>query len=196
MNFTFLLKKEIKDFIYSYQCWGCVLILLFLQKILSIGKIQVNFWLYLFFVCLSISQFIYDSYSTDIKEHGILFINNLNIDFFHYTLAKQLSAVFLGIIFIFMRLSLLLETFTYSDLTWMLCLISFASFLMFICSILTEGSEMGGSLISAFVSGIVLIILYVIKFFILRVILLIFLNGLFFFICKKLYNSLFFRKQI
>lgn len=195
--FKILLKKELKDFIYSYQCWGCIIILAFVETILlRVSDFQINIWIYLWLSTIGVSQFIFDSYNSDVKQKGTLFLLNLKLNFSKIMIAKMIFAFFIGIVIIFLNFDLVFESLKIYDLLWVFLVYVFASLSMFIISVLSENSEIGGMLLSAGICAFVLFFMYKIDNLFFQLVIILMLIGLLFCYSKKLFTSIIFRQQI
>lgn|SRR5574344_399704 len=195
-KYLFLLKKEVKDFVYSYKCWGVCLLLAFLQKIFSLCDITIDFYFYFWFVTTAIAQYVYDSYLTDIKEKGFLFLHNMGIGFYPFIISKLIFALLLGFVLVLFQTNLFIQELKWYDSIWLLLIVLFAALAMFLFSIITGASEMGGTALACFLCLGLLFVTYTLHYFALRCLFLTLMDFVLLFLSKRAYSSITYRSQI
>ena len=86
-----LFKKEIKDFVYSSKCWILFFFVILGEKvIIKRNHDAYNIYFHFWWITFTVQQFIYDSFLTDVREKGTLFLCNAKIKFLNYYLVKCL----------------------------------------------------------------------------------------------------------
>ena len=193
-----MIKKELRDFIYSYKSVLTVFIAIIGEKlILHANHLEsYNIFFHSWLITPALQQFVYDSFKTDIREKGLFFYQNLKIPFKMYFFSKFIICVFLFfIMFLFEIKNIMME----SNFLQFLCL-SMQSFIsmpiMFIASVLLKQSETGGLILSTIIMGVIIFGLMNLPYLWLNFIITFLLLILFIFIAYKLYKSYLFRRCI
>ena len=194
-KYSFLIKKELRDFFRSYKC---VLMVLFITLFPIIwkfkGKVMPDV-IYIAFFQMAQGQFIYDSFLNDTREKGSLFFINMKIPFESQFLIKMLVAFSQVLVSVLVNFRDIASLFSLIDILWIVPIIFQSSFLMFIGTIISGGAELSTALS-------VTVIIFAITFavllspVILRILISLGLLTLTYLISKKMFFSKIYRSQL
>ncbi len=136
-----LLKKEIREVIYDYQSWLAVLIPIFLPCLLSyVGKEEATCF-YISVVLSCISQYIYNSFLSDTKTRGIIFVYNLVSKTLKIFIAKVFVAIGLLVTIFLLNITYILEYILLINLIWIVFLLITTVAIMYFTAIFSQSSE-------------------------------------------------------
>lgn len=191
-----LLKKEIKDVIYNYKSWLVLLISVFLPCIMKYKKMESDSWIYIFMVIIAICQYIYDSYLTDTKTKGIIFIYNMGFSSFYIFIIKIIVTIsIIGIIFL-IDISYVKEYIASINIIWILFFSITCIALMQFLAIFSQSSETTSSIITTIIAFLYGLLLWNIDFIILKIGISLASAILMSFIAIKTADSLIYRQQL
>lgn len=191
-----LLKKEIKDVIYNYKSWLVLLISVFLPCIMKYKKMESDSWIYIFMVIIAICQYIYDSYLTDTKTKGIIFIYNMGFSSFYIFIIKIIVTIsIIGIIFL-IDISYVKEYISSINIIWILFFSITCIALMQFLAIFSQSSETTSSIITTIIAFLYGLLLWNIDFIILKIGISLASAILMSFIAIKTADSLIYRQQL
>ena len=194
-NFKILLKKELKDFIYSYKCWITFLIVVFAQKLFFKLGNDYSLFFHAWFITTAIQQFLYDSLLTDVKDKGLFFLINLKINFWEYFLAKLIISFLVFVLLFLVEIKNILIVADFFTLAIVIFIEILTVPVMFLFTIFVNYSETGGLFSTTIFIGL-LFILFANITGLVAVVLAILLNVIFVFLAYKLFNSVYFRKKL
>lgn len=191
-----LLKKEIKDVIYNYKSWLVLLISVFLPCIMKYKKMESDSWIYIFMVIIAICQYIYDSYLTDTKTKGIIFIYNMGFSSFYIFIIKIIVTIsIIGIIFL-IDISYVKEYIASINIIWILFFSITCIALMQFLAIFSQSSETTSSIITTIIAFLYGLLLWNIDLIILKIGISLASAILMSFIAIKTADSLIYRQQL
>lgn len=191
-----LLKKEIKDVIYNYKSWLVLLISVFLPCIMKYKKMESDSWIYIFMVIIAICQYIYDSYLTDTKTKGIIFIYNMGFSSFYIFIIKIIVTIsIIGIIFL-IDISYVKEYIASINIIWILFFSITCIALMQFLAIFSQSSETTSSIITTIIAFLYGLLLWNMDFIILKIGISLASAILMSFIAIKTADSLIYRQQL
>lgn len=191
-----LLKKEIKDVIYNYKSWLVLLISVFLPCIMKYKKMESDSWIYIFMVIIAICQYIYDSYLTDTKTKGIIFIYNMGFSSFYIFIIKIIVTIsIIGIIFL-IDISYVKEYIASINIIWILFFSITCIALMQFLAIFSQSSETTSSIITTIIAFLYGLLLWNIDFIILKIGISLASAILMSFIAIKTADSVVYRQQL
>ncbi len=194
-KYSFLIKKELRDFFRSYKCILMVLFITIYPIIWRIrGKILPDV-IYIAFFQMAQGQFIFDSFLNDTKEKGSLFFINMKISFESQFLIKMLIAFSQVLVSILVNFKDIAYLFSPIDILWIIPIIFQASFLMFIGTIISGGAELSTALsVTAIIFAITFAVL--LSPTIIRILISLGLLTITYLISKKMYYSKIYRSQL
>lgn len=191
-----LLKKEIKDVIYNYKSWLVLLISVFLPCIMKYKKMESDSWIYIFMVIIAICQYIYDSYLTDTKTKGIIFIYNMGFSSFYIFIIKIIVTIsIIGIIFL-IDISYVKEYIASINIIWILFFSITCIALMQFLAIFSQSSETTSSIITTIIAFLYGLLLWNLDLIILKIGISLASAILMSFIAIKTADSLIYRQQL
>jgi hypothetical protein len=157
MKNNFLIKKEIKDFLFSYKSVLIVIVAAIAPRFLqNVKNIFLPVWIQILLVQTVTGQYIYDSYQLDVKQGGILFLINGKISFLQQFLVK-LSVATLGAIIATCCLAYdWKECINYLDYMSIFLSFFYCGALMFIATVISDGEEIGTAIIVIIIMAAIL----------------------------------------
>ncbi|NLK46004.1 MAG: hypothetical protein GX297_05045 [Treponema sp.] len=192
-----LFKKEIKDFVYSSKCWILFFFVILGEKvIIKRNHDAYNIYFHFWWITFTVQQFIYDSFLTDVREKGTLFLCNAKIKFLNYYLVKCL---FCAAIMILMLSGEIHRIVKISNALQVLFLFSLSMMVVpveYFMLILAKGNEAVGIILSNLIMGALFLLLTKLPASVLTVLLGVAINVLFYVAVNMAQKSLYFRKLI
>ena len=194
-SLSFILKKELKDYMLSYKVWITLLLITFFPLYFKIKNDIMSDIIYLLFFQLAEGQCIYDSFLTDTEQKGISFFINFKFNFEEIFFVKLILPFTLPIFSAIINYKDMIYYFQAIDLIWIIPLFIFSSLIMFIGCVFSKGAELGTEIFLAIVM-LPLIFISVTKPFYFITIIIYPLTIILFFITKKVFYSKYYRNQI
>ncbi|AGT43652.1 hypothetical protein [Treponema pedis] len=195
-NLKILLKKELYEFKYNYKAWILTIIVICFSYFPNIRKSAMRDFTILAFIILATGQYIYNSYLTDISYNGILFLENVGIKPVYLFFIKLLfSSILTGIIML-ANIPNLKGVFSFSDIFWIYPIVIFSSAIMQISAAYVNGAENTASAIAITISFAMLICIFFIQVFFLKIIFSIVITCFFVFISIKILYTKIYRIQL
>lgn len=185
----FLFKKEIRDFFSNYKCSLMVILISIIPSFYKYTKKEnIPSVFFLFFILLSVGQYIYDSFVYDVNEKSMFFYENMKVPFYKQIFVKLMICFLQLLIPLIINFKLFFSYFSFFDLFWIITLIITTSLFSFDLIVITNGSELATTLLFTvflFAFSIAIIQLsYTQKIFISLL-----LYSIMFFLSKKLFYS-------
>ena len=194
---SILLKKEIKDFVYSSKCCFLFLLIIVGEKIMiKCNNGEYNLFFHFFWVTCAILQFVYDSFKTDVREKGCLFLHNVRIPFSSYYLAKCYFCYAIMILMLLGEAKRIVEISNIIQILYLFFLSMVSVPVGYFMLILVKGNEAVAAISSTLIVGGIFLTLTKIPASFMAVLLGITINVLLYFAVYMSYKSVYFRKQI
>lgn len=153
-------------------------------------------WIYIFMVIIAICQYIYDSYLTDTKTKGIIFIYNMGFSSFYIFIIKIIVTIsIIGIIFL-IDISYVKEYIASINIIWILFFSITCIALMQFLAIFSQSSETTSSIITTIIAFLYGLLLWNIDLIILKIGISLASAILMSFIAIKTADSLIYRQQL
>lgn len=192
----FIFKKEFKDLLNSHKTIFCIILLsVFPYFMKGVKRVEPPVWIEIWLIQMLLGQFIYDSFLLDVKNGGYIFLNNLKCKFVRYFCVKLLFCIIASSIPVFVNLIFIINKLSIFDIGWIILSFIYTGTIMFIFTILFKGQEIGAVFIYSIVTGITVLCLSVSPL-IVRFLIVIILDIIFYILSLKISNSVYFRKQI
>lgn len=191
-----LLKKEIKDVIYNYKSWLVLLISVFLPCIMKYKKMESDSWIYIFMVIIAICQYIYDSYLTDTKNKGNIFIYNTGVSSTKILFTKILVVLVFEIIMLLLNLPYTIKYINFVDYFWIFPLTATCVTFMYFTAMFSQSSETTSVILTFIVIFAYTFLLWNMDFIILKIGISLASAILMSFIAIKTADSLIYRQQL
>lgn len=193
--FKIVLLKEFKDFVYSYKCWFNFILIILGMKIIA-SRTDYSLFFHSWFITLAIQQFVYDSFLTDIKEKGILFLSNIKCPFPLYFFSKLIVVIIVYLFMFLFELPTIVKDYNFIKCIYVFLLSTLSLPVMFTITTLAKSSEVGGVIFSSITMGIIYFCFSQFSINIISTVILITLWIILFFLMRLVFNSMLFRKQI
>lgn len=143
-----LLKKEIKEVIYDYKSWLAVLISIVLPYLLSYTGKEEATCFYISIVLSCISQYIYNSFLSDTKTRGIIFVYNLESKTVKIFIAKVFVAIVLLVIIFIFNITYILEYVPLINIIWIVFFLITTIAIMYFTAMFSQSSETTSTVIT------------------------------------------------
>ena len=191
-----VLLKEMREILYHYKTWVCIALVAGLPFLFQKLGAPHDGWYYLLLFACTVGQFVYDSFLDDVREGGAIFVHNVAAAFFPVFCAKLAVSAALSLVLYLADLPVFLHTFVAADIPWLLCYPLYTCLLMFIACVLTDGSEMGSFFIMLMATFPLLLALNKLCSPVRALLLVASLTGGAFLLCKRLWNSKWYRCRL
>ena len=193
----YLLKKDIKEILFTYKSILTAIVVLISYFIIPIvKKMELPPYCLILFVQMVVSQFIYDSLISDINYGAIVFILNLRVKFIVYILSKIIVSFIQAIILLICIFNGIKNDFEYADIGWIIISLVNSALLMFLVAAFFKGGELSVTFITTVLLCFGIVILYKISNVFIKYFFCIFFFIIFFIFGNKLYNSKLLRERI
>ena len=191
-----LLKKEIKEVIYDYKSWLAVLISIVLPYLLSYAGKEEATCFYISIVLSCISQYIYNSFLSDTKTRGIIFVYNLESKTVKIFIAKVFVAIVLLVIIFIFNITYILEYVPLINIIWIVFFLITTIAIMYFTAMFSQSSETTSTVITLSIVFGITFLLWNIDFIILKIGISLASAILMSFIAIKTADSLIYRQQL
>ena len=188
--------KEIKDMFASYKA---VLGLIFgavIPVLLRWRGVEPFSYLYLVTMIMFLCQYVYDSYTTDTQDKGVLFLYNMGFSSKKIITKKFLVTICFFLIMFFVNIYYAIECYSFFDLFWILPLVIICSGFMLVVAMVSQSSEMTTSVITMIVIFILTFILWNMESLIFKILLSCILALGIILLAIKIADSMTYRKQL
>lgn len=191
-----LLKKEIKEVIYDYKSWLAVLISIVLPYLLSYTGKEEATCFYISIVLSCISQYIYNSFLSDTKTRGIIFVYNLESKTVKIFIAKVFVAIVLLVIIFIFNITYILEYVPLINIIWIVFFLITTIAIMYFTAMFSQSSETTSTVITLSIVFGITFLLWNMDFIILKIGISLASAILMSFIAIKTADSLIYRQQL
>ena len=191
-----LLKKEIKEVIYDYKSWLAVLISIVLPYLLSYTGKEEATCFYISIVLSCISQYIYNSFLSDTKTRGIIFVYNLESKTVKIFIAKVFVAIVLLVIIFIFNITYILEYVPLINIIWIVFFLITTIAIMYFTAMFSQSSETTSTVITLSIVFGVTFFLWNLDLIILKIGISLASAILMSFIAIKTADSLIYRQQL
>lgn len=147
-----LLRKELMELIYNPKSGIAIVVvvgLMYLFHFLREDYRDGLLYFTVFFAALSVGQYVYDSFVSDIEFKGALFLHNTGISLTELFRIKLWIALVIATVILITTLPLTYSQIRLSDLFWIYPFVAFSCSLMQIFTVLARGRETTASVIAA-----------------------------------------------
>ena len=189
-------KKEIKDMFASYKAVLGLILGTVMPVLLKWRGIEPFAYFYLAMMLMSLCQYIYDSYTTDTENKGILFLYNLGFNSKTIILKKLLVTLGFFLFMFLINIPFAIECYCFFDIFWILPLVLVCSGIMLVVAMLSQSSEMTTNIITMSVILVLTFVLWAMKNMVLKIFL---AHGLalgIVLLAIKIADSMIYRKQL
>ncbi|MBE6348621.1 MAG: hypothetical protein E7064_06740 [Spirochaetaceae bacterium] len=191
-----LLKKEIKEVIYDYKSWLAVLISIVLPYLLSYTGKEEATCFYISIVLSCISQYIYNSFLSDTKTRGIIFVYNLESKTVKIFIAKVFVAIVLLVIIFIFNITYILEYVPLINIIWIVFFLITTIAIMYFTAMFSQSSETTSTVITLSIVFGITFFLWNLDLIILKIGISLVSAILMSFIAIKTADSLIYRQQL
>lgn len=195
-NVSRLFKKELYELLFNYKSiLGVTVVSLIPYALKAFGIEDVAFFACLFNMMI-ISQYVYDSYMSDIKDGGALFLYNVHAGFACAFGVKLCVGICIGVYVFAINAPNWLGAVRAADFLWILPFFVFSSIIMQLFSVFAKGAEMTAAVLATLVLLAVLGVCFLLPFVAVKVAVLVVADAWLFLLCKKLSGTVFYRAQL
>ncbi|MFI3257404.1 MAG: hypothetical protein R3Y36_03810 [Spirochaetales bacterium] len=195
-NIKKLLHKEVKELLSSYLTIIGIIVSIIISYFESARSHNINDIFTIGLTGLTVGQYVYDSYLSDVKDQGALFLHNIKIGFFESFIVKTCFALSISIIILCTNIPNLIGYVGLADIPWIIGYIVFATIIMQIASIYAKGAEITAGIIAIAVQISVFFLLYQTDNALLKALIITAFDAIALRLCFKLFHSLNYRTQL
>ncbi|QOW61172.1 hypothetical protein [Treponema pedis] len=191
-----LFKKELYEFRYNYKAWFIAFLSIAAVYAPTSWKHEAPVFLLCLWLLISIGQYIYESYYTETKHGGWIFIHNMGVTFFELFFAKFLCSLMMVIVIMIIDIPNLIGKIWISDFFLIFLFTIIQIEITYLSIIFSKGSEATSSTVGTILSVVLLFAAFYIQNAFLRIFLLAVLACFLGFVCKTVSKTLKYRTQL
>ena len=189
-------KKELKDMIYNYKSWLSLILGIISPTLLHLRKVEPFPYIYISVIIMCLCQYIYDSYLTDTKNKGNIFIYNIGVSSTKILFTKILVVLVFEIIMLLLNLPYTIKYINFVDYFWIFPLTATCVTFMYFTAMFSQSSETTSVILTFIVIFAYTFLLWNMDFIILKIGISLASAILMSFIAIKTADSLIYRQQL